>query len=416
MSQKKLTSPHYLWFFFYWLLIVDSINGFFLGLGQSFPLGIAYKSLLLFCLIAIAITDRKNIPSVFLWIGYLCLFLLHFSHSPNAGKIGETLSLLSKFLVVYWGYPVMTKIAKKYPSHTFDKIKAIFLANAIVLVANIILGVMGFGYSSYGDGGDDSTGYRGFFYAINELSGVILVLFGSVLFYAKVAYTNLRYYAVLLFLLFCVAMFSTKTAMGGMLILFIFLQYLFGRKKYLIWITAFLCVLIPLLLYIGYCMAQESGLWDRWMYFYDKSDDFFSFILSGRNVFWENMKGRYLNSGFWGMVVGLGGNLTVEMDPFDALLNFGVIGFVIVYGFWFYMIRQAFKRRKDSLLAKFVLFVDVEILVFSIFAGHLMFSGLLGPFVPLLNALIYIPDKLLMKKIRTNEIQRSVTANRMHKS
>ena len=48
MLQKRLNYPHYLWYFFYWLLLVDSINGFFLGLGQSFPLGIIYKSILLF--------------------------------------------------------------------------------------------------------------------------------------------------------------------------------------------------------------------------------------------------------------------------------------------------------------------------------------------------------------------------------
>lgn len=398
MLQKRLNYPHYLWYFFYWLLLVDSINGFFLGLGQSFPLGIIYKSILLFCLIAIALKDRRNIPSLFLWIGYLSIFLIHFSCNGNAGKLGDTLSLLSKFWVVYWGYPVMVKIAKDSPNLTFDRIKSIFALNAIVLVANIILGILGFGYSSYGDGGEDSTGYRGFFYAINELSGVILVLFGSVLFYTKIAFSNMKYYLVLLFLLFCVAMFSTKTAMGGMLLLFVFLQYLFGKKKYFIWMTLFLCILIPLLLYIGYRMALESGLWDRWMYFYDKSDDFFSFIVSGRNIFLENMKGRYLSSGFWGMAVGLGGNLTVEMDPFDAMLNFGILGLVIVYGFWLYMIRQAFVRRKVCLLAKFVLFIDIEILIFSIFAGHLMFSGLLGPFVPLLNSLIYIPDRLLINK------------------
>lgn len=55
------------------------------------------------------------------------------------------------------------KIAKDSPNFTFDKIKSIFALNAIVLVANIILGILGFGYSSYGDGGEDSTGYRGFF-------------------------------------------------------------------------------------------------------------------------------------------------------------------------------------------------------------------------------------------------------------
>ena len=87
MLQKRLNYPHYLWYFFYWLLLVDSINGFFLGLGQSFPLGIIYKSILLFCLIAIALKDRKNIPSLFLWIGYLSIFLIHFSCKWECRKI-----------------------------------------------------------------------------------------------------------------------------------------------------------------------------------------------------------------------------------------------------------------------------------------------------------------------------------------
>lgn len=397
MYQKKLLYP-YLWYFFYWLLLVDSVNGFFLGLGQSFPLGIIYKAFLLLFCIRIALKDRRNTPSLFLWIGYLSVFLLHFSCYQNAKNLGETFSLLSKFLIVYWGYPVITKMVRSNVDKSFDIIKRIFVINALVLIANIILGILGFGYHSYGDGGEDATGYRGFFYSINELSGVILVVFGAILFYGKVHFSNIKFHIVFFFLLFCVVMFSTKTAMGGLLIIYVFLQYLFVKKNYIVLISIFLCIIISVLLYLGYRMVVDNGLWDRWMYFYDKSDDFFSFILSGRNVFWENMKHQYLNSGFWGILVGLGGNLTVEMDPFDALLNFGILGLIIVYGFWFYMIKQAFSRRNYSLLAKFVLFVDLLILLFSIFAGHLMFSGLLGPFIPVLNSLIYVPNEILYKK------------------
>lgn len=397
MYQSKLLYPN-LWYFFYWLLLVDSVNGFFLGLGQSFPLGIIYKAFLLLFCIGIALKDRRNTPSLFLWIGYLSVFLLHFSCYQNAKELGETFSLLSKFLIVYWGYPVITKMVRSNVDKSFDIIKRIFVINALVLIANIILGILGFGYHSYGEGEDDATGYRGFFFAINELSGVILVVFGAILFYSKVHFSKLIFHIVFFFLLFFVVMFSTKTAMGGLLIIYIFLQYLFTKKRNIVLISIFLCIIISVLLYFGYRMVVENGLWDRWMYFYDKSDDFFSFLLSGRNVFWENMKQQYLNSGFWGILVGLGGNLTVEMDPFDALLNFGILGLIIVYGFWFYMIKQAYSKRNINLLAKFVLFVDFLILLFSIFAGHLMFSGLLGPFIPVLNSLIYVPNEILYKK------------------
>ena len=400
MNSISRPRTSFIWYFFYALLLVDSINGFFLGVGVSVPIGQIYKTILLLFLLAYAVKTQSGAISCLCFLFYLPVFLIHGTLYPQGVKLLDSLGLMSKFLLPLWGFFAISRIVKMNPETGYRQIWKIFRINSIVLIANILLGLMGFGFSSYGDGGDDATGTRGFFYAINEVSGVFLILFGSILFYAKFAFTNKKYLLTLVFLLFCVVSFSTKTAMGGVLFIFIYLQYNFGKKRNMLKMTLVLLLLLPLIIYGGYRMALESGLWDRWTYFYNLSDNWYSFLLSGRDSYWEdNMSGKFYNADWLGQLVGLGAFLTVEMDPFDALLNFGYIGMIAVYGFWFYMISCAYKRRNKCVLAKFVMFVDILIVSLSVFAGHLMFSGLLGPFVPLFNSLMYVPDKVFYKNI-----------------
>lgn len=400
MNNISRSKPSFIWYFFYVLLLVDSINGFFLGVGVSVPIGQVYKTVLLLFLLAYALKTKSGVVCFLCFLFYLPVFLIHGTLYPQDFKLLDSLTLMSKFLLPLWGFFAISRLVKRKSDVGYWQIRKIFLINSIVLIANILLGLMGFGFSSYGDGGDDATGTRGFFYAINEVSGVFLVLFGSILFYAKFAFSNKKYLLTLAFLLFCVVSFSTKTAMGGVLFIFIYLQYTFGKKRNVLKMTIALLLLLPLIIYAGYRLALDSGLWDRWTYFYNLSDNWYSFLLSGRDSYWEdNMSGKFYNADWLGKLVGLGAFLTVEMDPFDALLNFGYIGMIAVYGFWFYMISCAYKRRKRCVLAKFVMFVDILIVSLSVFAGHLMFSGLLGPFVPLLNSLMFVPDSVFYKNI-----------------
>lgn len=406
MIRKRNNSI--IWYFFYVLLIVDSINGFFMGTGKFIPLGIIYKLGLLLILLTYAIRTKVGALSFLFFLFYLVAFLYQGILCPTGYKLVDSLSLLSKFLLPFWGTFAMSQQMKLNTEIGFRHTVSIFRLNSVVLIINIILGLMGFGFSSYGNGDDYAIGTRGFFYAINELSGVFLVLFGFLLFCAKLSYSNKKYLFLFAFLMMCVVSFSTKTAMGGLLFIFVYLQFAYENKKNVFKMLLVILVLLPLIIYIGYRMALDSGLWDRWMYFYDKSDNWYSFLLSGRDSYWEeNMSSKFYKANWFGKLFGLGAFLTVEMDPFDALLNFGIIGVLVVYSFWGYMIICAFKRRKTNILAKFVCFVDLLIVSFSLFAGHLMFSGLLGPFVPLLNALIYVPNDVFLKyfPIRNEKIR-----------
>lgn len=60
------------------------------------------------------------------------------------------------------------------------RIKSIIYFSFIVIFINIILGPFGFGYKQYGG----TFTYRGFFYAGNDLSGVVLLLIPLILFFS----------------------------------------------------------------------------------------------------------------------------------------------------------------------------------------------------------------------------------------
>ena len=100
----------------------------------------------------------------------------------------------------------------------------------------------------------------------------------------------------------------------------------------------------------------------------------------------------------------MGGARTVEMDHADTLLNYGIVGVIIVYSFYLSLAVKAFRYRKKSQYAKFVFGMDVFILVASCFAGHLLFSGLMGIPFALMNALVFSPRMRVVMGRRTGYV------------
>lgn len=383
---------------FYFLLLVDTINGFFLGFGQAIPLGQIYKFFILLFFIFYLVKTKEGYGFILLLLGYECFYVYLLAEKFYVSNIGDTLSLLSKFLMVCMGYPIFIHLVRKNSDAYFGKVRKIVFLNSLVILFNIVVGLAGFGFSTY-DATEDGSGSKGFFYAVNELSGVIIYLSGFLFFYFKRKLSTKRFIAFFLFVLACVTVFGTKTALGGIFFFFIFLQYKYAKVNKILMLIL-LVLVIPLLLYVGYLIAKENGIWERWTYFYERSDDIYTFLLSGRDTFWENMRDDFFAKGLWAIIFGAGGVVTVEMDPFDALMNFGIVGLVVVYGFWILMTYNAYKLKKINTFANIVFFLDVEILIFSLFAGHLMFSGMMGPFVPLINGLAYVPNNVLDKYIK----------------
>ena len=108
-----------------------------------------------------------------------------------------------------------------------------------------------------------------------------------------------------------------------------------------------------------------------------------------RDTFWKEEKMEWEEGNLGVKLFGMGGARTVEMDQADTLLNYGIVGIVVVYLFYLSLVVKAFRKRKINPYAYFVFGMDVFILAASCFAGHLLFSGLMGIPFALMNALIY---------------------------
>ncbi len=386
---------HILYILFNYLLIIDSINGVLLALGIPLPISMLYKLLIIALLLPSYICQPRHNGTSFFTSLYIILLSSYFALYIDVDSIFDSLSLYIRFIILPLALWFFTKGSQDYPELAYHYSKRIIYINAAVICCNIALSMIGIGYTSYGEG----IGNKGFFYAANEVSGLIILLFGLVLFISKILSKKAEFYILaFLFFVFSVS-FGTKTAMGGFLIILIYIILNFSRsnKRYNKIVTyIFLAIFVPLVVYVGYKFIDSIGLLERWKYFYDKSDDIITFMLSGRNEFWAQEKNEILSHGFFGILCGIGGNRTVEMDPFDVFLNYGVIGVVLIYSFWIKMIYNAYKYSKFNQMAKIVLFIDCELIIFSVFTGHIIFSAMLTPFIALINSLVCIRDEIIL--------------------
>lgn len=391
------------WGLYSTLLLLDSINGFLIEKSLDFPLGQLVKLVLLALIIKYYAVTKSNIQTLALITFYFIFYILHLSLIIECKSVQDSILPMSKFIIAPIGFTLFRRLIIQKPTETYNNVLIIIYINFAILVANVILGLLGLGFSSYSDG-DYSQGVRGFFYSINELSGVIILLFGFIVFYSRYYFLGKtkNFLLVVAAILFFTISFGTKTGMGCMLVCVMYSYYVFYNKKKIsnrILLYSSIVILLFIIIFLGYKMVVANGLIQRWQYLYNTIDNPYTFLLSGRDLFWEEEKGEYLSSGFLGIIFGLGDWHTVEMDHFDALINYGVIGLIIVYSFWFDLIRRAYKLRKKNVLARFVLLVDLLIVFFSLVAGHLLFSGIMNPFVPIINILMYVPDKLIRQKI-----------------
>lgn len=375
---------------FFFLAIVDTINGFFLNKGIASPIGIIFKAfiLLVACKMLFSLPKFKGL--LFFTCIYIPFFLTIIILNTDS-QIGVTITHLLKFVNVVFIYYAAVVIFKS-ENISEKKIHTIFYLNSIVLLLNIYVGLLGIGYYAY----ENNLGCKGFIYAHNEMSGMQAVLFGVSYYFIYDRYASKKMLLLLVNCFLLVAALLVATKAGILLVLLclilvpwvhmkngILYSFLRMSKKKLIILFSIIC----LISYYGYVLLDYSGAIGRWTYFFDKNG--VNAIYSSRDIFWEEEKTEWEEGNLGVKLFGMGGSRTVEMDQADTLLNYGIVGIIIVYSFYFLLTVKAFRKRKINPYAYFVFGMDVFILAASCFAGHLLFSGLMGIPFALMNALIY---------------------------
>ena len=395
-------------------LFIDAINGFFLsGLGLDPKLSAGFKLLLLALILFQIGTYSNRVLALILFFMLLLLVgpaITMISTANASGFIDDFISCLkiySAFIIFIY----VSLICYKWPGLVQKYGKWCLQFSFLVLFINIILGVLGFGFSSYGNlgsGGSSTIGVKGFFYAGNELSGVYIILFGSMLHLLW----QRRKLAYLLFAPFVISagiLMATKAAMlaGALLI---FTIPLFNERNKLLnmtWLKVKMIlpviILIIILLFILVPIFEATGLWNRFLWFYEKKGAI-GIILSGRDEFiykaldvymyYANLSDILFGFSKTGLSEFTKGSM--EIDPIDMYFWHGLFGLFLFVSYIVIFFRVSFIATKipNSQWGPCVFVINIILFSVSIIAGHVLTSGMLAPLWGLLNGMAFADIRL----------------------
>lgn len=388
-------------------LIIDAINGFCLTTGIDIPLSPIYK-ITIMLIVTLGLTFYKKgivtILNIYIYIGILFLHLILNIRMP---MIGETMNHLFRFILIILIYSYAKILIQKNSQYVYHRISKIFNINTCVLIINILVGLFGLGYSAYVEG----LGYRGFFYAGNELSGLIIVLFPFLLYKVgeKYSYHNIRYLSTVFLCLITATLLGTKTGLLAVIISIIIIPNLTISRKKAFKIVPIILLGTMTIIYALYLALDSLGMVERWTYFYEQGG-LSQLLLSGRHEFWLAEKDKFFEAPnilirFLGL--GFSNNKSIEMDPLDTLLYYGYIGIIITYTFYFYLLIKSYQYCAKNKIARLIFFINILLLSASTFAGHILYSGMASLFIALINTLIYIPNNIITTSTKHEESQNS---------
>ncbi|MEY8214007.1 MAG: O-antigen ligase family protein, partial [Colwellia sp.] len=274
-------------------LLIDTFNGFLiLRIGLDLKLSVVYKSLILFLIVLSLI--NQNLRYI---IGGLSLFtILLFGEivsimlgDTTGDKLLFTAQHIFKLLTPLILFIYLRNLIIASPLF-IHKVLRILKINCAVYLLNIFIGILGFGFSTYGgDVSDTSIGVKGFFYAGNEVS-MLMVVFSAFILgkYYRVSKKLYLFWALVWIIVgFAV---STKTAMAANLILVVFIPIVIERtslidmssKKFYLFASFLSCFFISIFMLVNSFI--QSNIYGRLSYVFEKQG-VVGLILSGRDQF-----------------------------------------------------------------------------------------------------------------------------------
>lgn len=378
--------------FFY--LLIDAVNGLMLRY-YSFSISQPYKLLLLFLIIlGLCRTRVEKILYFLFWFLFLFFLLFIYSFDQNfdydPGFIFDNIVFYAKLIVVPLGYIYFKQLNRKNYPGLGRIFHSIIVVNMLVIVINVIAGRF-LGFQMYRGG----IGSRGFFYSGNEVSLTFVVLALWIIFWAwrkgKAAYAVTG--AVLLGLS---VLLATKVAIAGIFISLCIIPFLStGVKMPRLRNMIYVGILAAAGIYMAYRGMVMTGLWDRFLYFYHRVD-LVSFLLSSRNIFLASSRDIFMHEYTpLQQLFGVGYDdliKSVEIDFFDIVMYYGIVGVTVFTLFWLYMLLQSCRVyfRKASDYASLIVFLDLMLVGISFTAGRTMTSAMSGIFIALSNAMLFL--------------------------
>lgn len=395
LNKARVNQVIFLLLSFY--LIVDMANGFFrLGLGVDVKLSVVYKSCILILILiswlsrhVLNIVWATSLVLMLLMSESLNLFTLQASGSMFGFVVQHIVKLFTPFLTFFW----LTQLIREDSTY-LRSVHWVIHINFYVFIANICLGLSGFGFSTYGGNVDeDSIGVKGFFYAGNEIS-MLWVVFSA--YYLNRIYqqqSKFAYVAFAIFAIFVGLMISTKTAILATFLLFIGIPIILERSNlfnltkgisYFFFLTCVLAIVAGILVYQ---FILESNLYDRFDFIFRKHG-ILGIILSGRNIFLMDLNEMLFSvDSVFRILFGMGVSFYADHIKYSAELDFpdiffwhGLVGVLIIFSLFMRMSWHALTHCFSPYFPNAGSVVLTNIILFFIanLSGHVFTSGMLG--------------------------------------
>lgn len=404
---------HFFWVFLFINPFLDILNGVYLNLiqrvgvldvenaviGITPTLVLRMLLLVVFAVYVLCCRDRRDVLTAAGIAAALVLSMI--SEYRFTGKLGYFVDLqyMARFafnIVLFMVYSRVLAGRGWSREELLARLDRLIRYTLFVLTVSILVSsVLGLGYSTYAD----RLGYRGsrgFFYAGNDITAILVLLLpaamaGYMQRYRQLrgVWTHIRYIAPVATTVNALMMIGSKTAFLSLAacaaVLLVCAVCLLRRQGSGPLLGFAWCVLASLVLFGLLFLLSSANLLsqiaDSFLATSDlaENEGVGSALFSGRQVKLAKQLAEFKSGGVLVWLFGMGRGsqeFIVEMDVCEVLLYYGVFGLVTML--WLYLrvgiafVRDAF-RKFDLLPAALLLSVGL-VTGYMILAGHILFS------------------------------------------
>ena len=400
-------------------VFIDIVNGFMLTrLNFNVPISQIFKSSLLLFFIYYYTVRKGRLDYI---LATLVLFVIFFipnltiylNNSLNQSNFVQDMIYGVKILYLPIMYMGLRVLFENNDICSESRIHWLFNLIFFVVFISIVFSLFGLGNTQYGEQKEGvAFGYKGYFLSGNELSYLYLVAYSFALNRVTIYGKKAIYFVLYLIISFVTAIFlATKTAMLAFIFISIFqtiLTFLFYKKSSSVIIVKRLKSIKFTLCFLSIPVATTLSflLYDRFLVYYSRLEFLYyqqgatitSFLLSGRDHRYLDLISMFVDKmnlidwlfgigrvSYINYTYGAQNQFSAEMDLLDSLMSNGIIGSLLIYCYWIYLlfITCKYMTARNSDIAVPTFFSVFLLFSISFIAGHVFASSMVCIYISL---------------------------------
>lgn len=373
--------------FIYYFMVIFPIVDILSSFNNRYDLlpfspGIIVRGFVLLCAIIYIFTNKdidvekrnKYLKYFILFISFSAVFLI--VRLIDGFTIRDVLLEVVAFSK-FWYFPILIIFMDSFKFDN-EKLATSLKISTVLYTAGIIIPMLT--DTSFDSYISDYDGIVGWFYSANEIGSLLAI--NSILLYLHLKINNDKKYIYLILINnFCLSLIGTKVSLFSTLIINVLVLILFItmkgiKSKEAKYASIILGVTLIFLLFNNTSYDILDRLNIHIPFLRRKGPRHEVRLLSGRDEMVKQAYAKYKKAGVLNQLFGIGildDNIfrTVEMDMFDILFGYGIIGFIIYFIPLLYYVIAVFKKTIKLTLHNIICFIGVGLLLSIAFlAGH----------------------------------------------